>query len=182
MIRPHPTMARARACTGAGAVARAKPRTKATGRAGSASNGATVSSPGAGYTGNLTIVPADLSQARRIRFAWQGRVLLGYFNLMLGEEGAGKEHLDQLGWPPPCHTGHVARRVLWHTQERVVRGRPAEAAGVTYGCHGWQLSTLDRSRCHQIEGTKKGAIIDVKEHAKDVHEAALYYDKPPWTG
>jgi hypothetical protein len=40
--------------------------------------------------GKLIVRKADLSQSRPPRFAWSGRILLGYLNLLLGNEGIGK--------------------------------------------------------------------------------------------
>ena len=41
----------------------------------------------------LVIRTADLSRTRPFRWAWDQRVLLGYFNLIIGEEGIGKGNL-----------------------------------------------------------------------------------------
>ena len=38
----------------------------------------------------LTVRPADLSRAAPPRWAWEDRVVLGYLNLLLGNEGVGK--------------------------------------------------------------------------------------------
>lgn len=38
----------------------------------------------------LDVQEADMTQARRFQFLWENRILLGYFNLMVGNEGVGK--------------------------------------------------------------------------------------------
>jgi hypothetical protein len=38
----------------------------------------------------LTVRGADLSRAKPPRWAWQGRIVLGYLNLLIGNEGIGK--------------------------------------------------------------------------------------------
>ena len=43
--------------------------------------------------GPLRVRTADLSRARPPKWAWESRVLLGYLNLLLGNEGAGKSTL-----------------------------------------------------------------------------------------
>lgn len=43
--------------------------------------------------GRLATAAGDLTKARPFKFAWDNRVLLGYFNLMVGEEGIGKGNL-----------------------------------------------------------------------------------------
>lgn len=45
---------------------------------------------GTGRHDGLTIRPADLSRAQPPRWAWHQRVVLGYLNLLLGNEGVGK--------------------------------------------------------------------------------------------
>lgn len=44
----------------------------------------------AAQTHGLTVRTADLSRARPPRWAWEGRIVLGYLNLLLGNEGVGK--------------------------------------------------------------------------------------------
>ena len=44
-------------------------------------------------TGPLKLRKADCPGRERFRFVWDNRVLLGYFNLMVGEEGIGKGNL-----------------------------------------------------------------------------------------
>lgn len=45
------------------------------------------------HSSGLTIRNADLRRARPFRWAWEQRVLLGYLNLLIGQEGVGKGNL-----------------------------------------------------------------------------------------
>lgn len=41
-------------------------------------------------SGDLIVRPADLARAQPPRWAWQSRIVLGYLNLLVGNEGVGK--------------------------------------------------------------------------------------------
>lgn len=56
--------------------------------------------------GRLAVRAGDLSRAQPFRFVWQNRVLLGYFNLLVGEEGIGKGNL--FAWV----AAHITRGTL----------------------------------------------------------------------
>jgi len=45
------------------------------------------------HSSGLIVRHADLTRARPFRWAWRGRVLLSYINLLVGEEGVGKGNL-----------------------------------------------------------------------------------------
>jgi hypothetical protein len=113
--------------------------------------------------GGFTVHPVDIAEARPFRWLWQDRIVLGYLNLMVGEEGAGKGTF--LCW--------VAARVTKGDLAGTLEGEPASVVIIgdeDSWKHVWTprlvAAGADAKRCVHIDSTEDGSGIDVTDDAQ----------------
>lgn len=94
-------------------------------------------------TREFTVSKPDLSRARPLRWAWEGRILAGYLNLLVGDEGQGKSTftawlLAQLtrGTLPGCYRGRGVNVLIVGDEDAFdhVWTPRLEAAGADLDC------------------------------------------------
>lgn len=133
------------------------------------------------HASGLTTRNADLSRSQPFRWAWHERVLLGYLNLQIGEEGVGKGNLT--AWQAARITRGELPGNLKGTPERVVFVGDEDAWD-----HIWvprlEAAGADLSRVEYIEAGPKGGALDVRTDAdalrayiEDVGVRFVYFDQ-----
>jgi len=131
------------------------------------------------HASGLAVRRADLSKARPFRWAWNQRVLMGYLNLQIGEEGIGKGNLT--AW----QAAQISRGTLpgdLHEPRRVVFIGDEDAWD-----HIWvprlHVAGADLDLVSYIEGGPSGTI-NVKKDADNLRDyikaedvALVYFDQ-----
>jgi len=119
------------------------------------------------HASGLTTRNADLSRSQPFRWAWHERVLLGYLNLQIGEEGVGKGNL----------TAWQAARITRGELPGDLKGSPARVAFVgdeDAWDHIWvpRLAAAGAalSGVAYIEAGTKGGGLDVRTDADALRE------------
>ena len=97
----------------------------------------------------LVLNRADLSRAAPPRWAWEHRIVLGYLNLLLGNEGVGKGTL--IAWliarltrgeiPGDLRGRPISVGVLGDEDSLTMCGRPACTPPARI-CHAWSRSSV----------------------------------------
>lgn len=132
------------------------------------------------HSSGLVIRDADLSRARPFRWAWQQRVLLGYINLLIGEEGIGKGNL----------TAWVAARLTCGDLSGDLHGAPSKVVFVgdeDAWDHIWvprlNAAGANLDLVHYIESGASG-VLDVRKDAnalrkyiEDEQVSLVYFDQ-----
>jgi AAA domain len=124
---------------------------------------------------------ADLKRARPFKFAWEKRVLLGYLNLLVGEEGVGKGTL--IAWLAAQVTGGSLPGDLHGKPRRVVIIGDEDSFDHIWGPRievaGGDLSKVE----YVVSGPDNGAL-DVREDADALRDlvvhkeiALVYFDQ-----
>jgi hypothetical protein len=130
---------------------------------------------------DLVVRDAKLSRARPFQFLWDQRVLMGYLNLLIGEEGIGKGNL--VAW--------IAARVTTGKLEGNLAGKPRRVVVVgdeDSWDHIWvprlEAAGADLSLCQQFVGTEDGGALDVHRDASAIEDyikeegvALTYFDQ-----
>jgi hypothetical protein len=118
------------------------------------------------HASGLLIRDANLDRARPFKWAWEQRVLRGYLNLQIGEEGIGKGNL----------TAWVAARITRGELEGDLYGKPAKVAFIgdeDAWDHIWvpRLSAAgaDLSLVSYIESGATG-VLDVEKDASALRD------------
>jgi hypothetical protein len=128
------------------------------------------------HASGLKVRRADLSQARRFRWAWNQRVLMGYINLQVGEEGIGKGNL----------AAYVAARITRGELDGDLKGTPRKVVFIGDE-DSWPNIWVPRlyaaganlDLVELIEAGAGGGVLDV---SKDADALANYAksEKPAW--
>lgn len=133
------------------------------------------------HASGLTLRKANIERARPFRWAWNQRVLMGYINLQVGEEGVGKGNL----------TAWQAARISRGELEGDLKGTPRTVVFIgdeDSWDHIWtprlHVAGADLSHVLAIEAGTKGGVIDVKQDADALREliktdnvALVYFDQ-----
>ena len=132
------------------------------------------------HPSGITYRDADLNDARQFEFAWHGRVLLGYLNLLVGEEGVGKGNL--VAW--------MLARITRGELPGNLSGKPRSVA-VIGDEDSWDnvwvprlhAAGADISRAKYIDSGENG-VLDVRNDADALAEfiteqkiAVVYFDQ-----
>lgn len=133
------------------------------------------------HPSGLTIRDADLSRAEPVRWAWQHRILRGYINLLIGEEGIGKSTL--VAW--------LAARITRGELAGDLHGTPSKVAFVgdeDSWDHIWvpklEAAGANTKMTKQIVHGLDDDVIDLKRDAKSLMSylssegiALVYFDQ-----
>jgi hypothetical protein len=110
--------------------------------------------------GGFTVKDASISRARPFRWLWQDRVLLGYLNLMIGEEGAGKSTF--VSWLAARTTRGELPGTLDNNPRRIVIIGDEDAWD-----HVWtprlHAAGADLTLCKNIVSADDGSGIDITD-------------------
>ena len=132
------------------------------------------------HKSGITYRAGDINDARAFEWAWKDRILLGYLNLLVGEEGVGKGNLA--AW--------VIAGVTRGTLPGSLAGKPRNVA-VIGDEDSWSniwgprlhAAGADLDRALHIESVEDG-VLDVREHADALAEfiaakkiAVVYFDQ-----
>jgi hypothetical protein len=121
------------------------------------------------HASGLTVRKADLGRARRYRWAWNQRTLLGYLNLVAGMEGVGKGTLA--AW--------VAARITRGELPGDLHGTPRKVVFIGDE-DSWDniwvprlyAAGADLDLAQYIESGSSGGVLDVKRDAAALQEYA----------
>lgn len=133
------------------------------------------------HASGLSIRRADINNARPFRWAWNQRVLMGYINLQVGEEGIGKGNL----------TAWQAARISRGELDGDLKGEPRTVLFVgdeDSWDHIWtprlHAAGADLSRVFLVDAGTSGGVMDVKADAEALREyveaedvALVYFDQ-----
>lgn len=133
------------------------------------------------HASGLTIRNADLSRSRPFRWAWNQRVLMGYINLQVGEEGIGKGNL----------TAWQAARITRGELDGDLKGEPRSVLFIgdeDSWDHIWvprlHAAGADLERVFAVAAGTTGGVMDVRADADALREyveaedvALVYFDQ-----
>lgn len=133
------------------------------------------------HASGLTLRKANIERARPYRWAWNKRVLMGYINLQVGEEGIGKGNL----------TAWQAARITRGELDGDLKGKPRTVVFIgdeDSWDHIWtprlHAAGADLSRLFVVEAGTKGGVMDVKADAEALRDyveaedvALVYFDQ-----
>ena len=119
------------------------------------------------HRSGLKVRDADLKRARPFKWAWDQRILLGYLNLQIGEEGIGKGNF----------TAWVAARITRGQLSGSLSGRPSRVAFVgdeDAWDHIWvprlHAAGVNLDFVEYIESGPDGAVLNLKTDANALQD------------
>jgi hypothetical protein len=132
------------------------------------------------HQSGLTVRKADIARAKPFAWAWDQRILLGYINILMGEEGVGKGNL--VAW--------VLARITRGELPGSLMGQPRKVAVIgdeDSFDHIWvprlKVAGADLDLVQYIVG-KDGRVLDVRADADSLrhyivqeHSALVYIDQ-----